>query len=97
MLIIYKLIFSNASLRLGLFWSQLQGRQVKNMNLHQDSNPGLASGSRRSINQIVDVKKYSTREVFLRKNIVAVLFFQKCAIYPDSKYISFPLNEIIQA
>ena len=33
-----------------------------------------------------------TREGFLRKNIVAVSFFQNCAIHP---YISFQLNEII--
>ena len=38
-----------------------------------------------------------TREGFLRKNIVAVSFFQNCAIHPYSSYISFPLNEIIQA
>ena len=38
-----------------------------------------------------------TREGFLRKNIVAVLFFQNCAIHPYSSYISFPLNKIIQA
>ena len=38
-----------------------------------------------------------TREGFLRKNIVAVSFFQNCAMHPYSQYISFPLNEIIQA
>ena len=40
-----------------------------------------------------------TREGFLRKNIVAVSFFQNCAIHQYSlyMYISFPLNEIIQA
>ena len=40
-----------------------------------------------------------TREGFLRKNIVAVSFFQNCAIHQYSEYIyrSFPLNEIIQA
>ena len=32
---------------------------------------------------------YETREVFLRKNIVAVSFFQNCAIHPYSEYISF--------
>ena len=36
-----------------------------------------------------------TREGFLRKNIVAVSFFQNCAIHPYSLYISFQLNEII--
>ena len=40
-----------------------------------------------------------TREGFSRKNIVAVSFFQNCAIHPYSYsyYIFFPLNEIIQA
>ena len=41
-----------------------------------------------------------TREGFLRKNIVAVSFFQNCDIHvhPYSKYISlsFQLNEIIE-
>ena len=43
--------------------------------------------------------KDKTREGFLRKNIVAVSFFQNCAIHQYSlyMYISFPLNEIIQA
>ena len=45
------------------------------------------------------VSAFLTREGFLRKNIVAVSFFQNCAIHPYSYsyYISFPLNEIIQA
>ena len=38
-----------------------------------------------------------TREGFLRKNIVAVSFFQNCATHPYSTYIPCPLNEIIQA
>ena len=38
-----------------------------------------------------------TREGFFRKNIVAVSFFQICAIHPYSQYIPFPLSEIFQA
>ena len=40
-----------------------------------------------------------TREGFLTKNIVAVSFFQNCATHQYSlyMYISFLLNEIIQA
>ena len=38
-----------------------------------------------------------TREGFLRKNIVAVSVFQNCAIHPYSLYISFQINEIIEA
>ena len=53
----------------------------------------------RSRVKLVVQMSITTREGFLRKkNIVAVSFmFKNCGMHPFSEYISFPLNEIIQA
>ena len=40
---------------------------------------------------------FELEKVFKEKDIVAVSFFQNCAIHPYSSFISFPLIENIQA